>query len=43
MDPGFVRGQADNLPKVGSLMVAEYFVNSTNFTAAEIRGAKEQR
>lgn len=43
MEKGFTKGQSDNLPRVDSLMVAQYFIKNKDFTAAEIRGVKMKR
>lgn len=43
MDKGFLKGQSDNLPRVDSLMVAQYFMKNQDFTAAEIHGIKMKR
>lgn len=42
-DTDFVKAQSDNLPKVDSLMIAEYFASSKKYTSAEICGIKAQR
>lgn len=43
MEEGFIKGSSDNLPRVDSLMVAQYFIGNQEFTAAEIRGIKMKR
>lgn len=35
-------GQSDNLPRVDSIMVADFFASSV-FTLGEVRGVKAQR
>ncbi|KAF5281934.1 hypothetical protein FQR65_LT14460 [Abscondita terminalis] len=36
----FVEARSDNLPKLDSFMVADFFANNPMFTSAEIRGVK---
>ncbi|KAL4702604.1 hypothetical protein ACJJTC_016080 [Scirpophaga incertulas] len=40
MEPGFSRGQSNNLPKVDLLMVADYFTNHAKYISAQIQGQK---
>ncbi|KAJ8911570.1 hypothetical protein NQ315_007952 [Exocentrus adspersus] len=42
-DEGYLKGQSDNLPKVDSLMVANFFSKNVLFCSAEIRGTKAAR
>lgn len=42
-DSGFVRGQADNLPRIDDLMMGSFFINNANFTSAEFKGWKAAR
>jgi len=40
--PGFVKAQSDNLPRVDVLMVSDFFTNTT-LNVAESRGVKAHR
>ena len=42
-DQGYLKRQSDNLPKVDSIMVAEFCSKSDVFSVAEIRGVKANR
>ncbi len=42
-EQGYLKAQSDNLPKVDSIMIAEFFSKSVLFSSAEIRGLKAKR
>lgn len=39
-EQGYFKAQSDNLPKVDSIMIAEFFSRNVLFSSAEIRGVK---
>lgn len=43
MDPYYVKASSDNLPKVDSDMVSDFFVNKAEYISAEIQGTKATR
>ncbi|XP_028170878.1 uncharacterized protein LOC114360375 [Ostrinia furnacalis] len=40
MDPGFVKAESTNLPKIDTLMVANFFALNPDFCSAELRNVK---
>lgn len=42
-DPGFVKAQSDNLPKIDVFMMSSFFANNTDFMSTEIKGVKATR
>lgn len=40
LDPGFVRADSTNLPKISIFMVWEYIVTDERYNAPEVRGIK---
>ncbi|KAJ8978086.1 hypothetical protein NQ317_004620 [Molorchus minor] len=43
IDVGFLKGDSDNLPRVDSEMVNEFYVTNMQFLSAEVRNVKTQR
>ena len=41
--PGLVKGKSDNLPKIDILSMITFLRKNTDYTGAELRGAKLQR
>lgn len=40
MESGFIKANSGNLPKIDSLMVANFFATNKDFCAAELRNVK---
>lgn len=40
LEPGFVKADSTNLPKIDMFMVCEFIKRSDKFNAAEVRNAK---
>lgn len=43
MEQGYLKGSSDNLPKIDTHMIDEFYMNNLDFMSAEVRNVKTAR